>query len=115
MKAEKVYHNTTNLTGEVLEEATEQACKLKQLVHDVFKQFPDKKTPFEVAVILLKNGYRYPVWSIRARINALTKKTYLVKSTTAEAMGNYNRPNHTWKLSVHPDNSIPALIKFKNR
>lgn len=111
----KVYHNTTNITGEALQEVTENAHNIKDIIYDLFKQFPEDKTPFEVSVLLLKNGFKYPIWSIRTRITALTRGGVLIKSPSASTKGEYNQPNHTWKLGNHPDNTIEPEFIFKNR
>lgn len=102
----KVYHNTTSLTGEILLQATEKALKLKDIILQIFKEQPEDKTPFEVSVMLIKRGHKYPITSIRARMNALTKENRLLKSLNADAVGDYNAPNHTWKLNTFLHNTI---------
>lgn len=94
----KEYHNTTHLKDKELQVATEKALALREIILDIYKKHPEPKTPFEVAVLLVKEGYKYPITSIRARMTGLTKEDQLIRSSTADAMGNYEAKNHTWRL-----------------
>ena len=92
------YHNSTRLRGNELKVATEKALTQKEIIMGIFKQHPEPKTPFDVAVLLVKNGYKYPITSVRARMTVLAKEEQLIRSSTADVMGNYDARNHTWKL-----------------
>ena len=99
----KIYHNTTNLVDEELATATGKAVFLKDRVMDVFREFPEDKTPFEVTVKLLQRGYRHPVWSVRARMTDLRKHGDLIMSEKADRKGDFNANNHTWRLAMAAD------------
>lgn len=93
------YFNTNQQTGENLVQAEAAAKTQKELILEIFKDRPDPKTPFDVSVILVKMGYKWPITSIRARMTSLTKENSLVKSSTACKKGDYNKDNHLWKLN----------------
>ena len=95
----EVYYNTNKLEGEDLTEAQEKALGLKNIILGVFEEHPEPKTPFQVAVLLIKRGYKYPITSIRARMTKLRKEEKLVMSPKAETRGEYDSPNHTWWLN----------------
>ena len=94
----KVYHNSTSLEGQELQAATERAKTQSEIILDLYKKHPEPKTPFEVAVLLIKQGYKYPITSVRARMTGLTKDGFLFMSARADAIGNYDAKNHTWRL-----------------
>lgn len=102
----KIYHNTTNLVDDELVQATEKAVFLKDRVMEVFKEFPEDKTPFEVTEKLFQMGYNHPVWSVRARMTDLRKAGKLVMSENADRKGNYSSNNHTWRLATAADKPV---------
>nr|WP_298656314.1 hypothetical protein [uncultured Flavobacterium sp.] len=93
------YYNTTYQTGQSLIEFSEKADKQDALVYDVFRFNPEKEfTPFNVQYELAKIGKQYPITSIRRSINTLTKDGKL-KKLERLVLGDYDRPNHTWKFN----------------
>lgn len=96
----EAYYNTTSLKGSDLKQATEKALTQKQIIHELFLFDQTEMTPFEVAVKLLKQGYKFPVWSLRARMTDLTREGVLVKSDDADKTGEFGAKNHSWKLKA---------------
>lgn len=104
------YFNTTDLCETELEEAQEKSLCQREIILKVFKDNSiDQLTPFDVQRKLYRIGYRYPITSIRARMTSLTKEGLLIRSSVADAIGNYNAKNHTWKLSISGLNSIKNI------
>lgn len=101
MKKNNNYFNTNQQEGDKLIEAETKALTLKELIFELFKAVPDRKTPFEVSVLLVKNGYKYPITSVRARMTTLSKEYFLIKSDRADKPGEYGADNHTWALAFN--------------
>jgi hypothetical protein len=101
MKKSNNYFNTNQQEGENLINVEAKALALKELIFELFKAVPERKTPFEVSVLLIKNGYKYPITSIRARMTVLSKEYYLIKSQNADKIGEYGAANHTWALAFN--------------
>lgn len=110
----QVFYNTTCLKGDELLEQTQKALSLQELIFELFKCDPHKKTPFEVSTVLLKNGYKHPIWSIRRALTNLTKESKLLKSQHADVLGDYKAKNHTWTLSAFYLNSEKNFKLFPN-
>lgn len=99
MSEQQHYYNTNGLSGESLLDANEKALCLQDKILELYKRLPDDKTPFEISTIMVKNGYKYPITSIRRAMTNLSKEGKLIKSPSANRYGDYAKPNHTWKLS----------------
>lgn len=99
MSNNEVYYNTNKLEGEDLADAQDKALLQREVILELFEKHPEPKTPFQVAVLLIKQGYKYPITSIRARMTKLRKEEKLVMSPKAETRGEYDSPNHTWWLN----------------
>jgi hypothetical protein len=101
MKKNNNYFNTNKQQGDKLIEAETKALALKDLIFELFKAIPERKTPFEVSVLLVKNGYKYPITSVRAIMTTLSKESFLTKSARVEKLGEYGADNHTWALAFN--------------
>ena len=100
------YYNTTNETGETLNESNIQAMKQEDLIHYYFKfeieEFarPNGFTPSEMGHMCLMDADKdWPLTSIRRAMNTLTISDKLTK-TTELRMGNYGKQEHVWRLNV---------------
>lgn len=110
MRSKKQYFNTTNLVAEELQEATDKAIFLREAILKVHQDHPEQEfTPFQMQVKLLQRGYKYPITSVRARMTTLRKQSKLIMSANADALGNYNAKNHTWRLAISEQTIKPII------
>lgn len=97
------FFNTIGAQGNELKAATQQACKLADLILKVFKEYPRMKfTPFDVQHNIKRiYGKVYPITSVRARMTELSRGVdpELIKSEKAEGKGIYLVANHKWQLN----------------
>lgn len=103
MSNDNNYFNTTNLQDKELETALENALVLKDKILALFRDKSNKDselTPFDVQRQLYRKGEKFPLTSIRARMTTLTSDEKLIRSLKADAIGDYNAKNHTWRLSL---------------
>ena len=101
-----MYYNTTNETGETLNDSNTRAIKQEDLIYNFFKfeyeEFarPEGFTPSEMGHICLMDAQKdWPLTSIRRAIHTLTESGKLTK-TTELRMGNYGKNEHVWRLNV---------------
>ena len=92
------FYNTINAMGRDLFTANQKALGQEGLILEIFKEVGRELTPFEVDERLRRNGYVYPITSIRRSITNLTKSGRLEK-TSIRRSGEYGQMNYTWKYS----------------
>lgn len=94
-----MYYNTTNETGDTLDNSRKKTSNQNVLVLNVFKIHEDDHlSPDEVTRYIAVNfNKQYPVTSIRRAITDLTTEGKLEK-TDKKKMGNWGKQVHTWKL-----------------
>ena len=100
------YYNTTNETGETLNDSNTRAIKQEDLIYNFFKfeheEFarPEGFTPSEMGHICLMDAQKdWPLTSVRRAMHTLTKSGKLTK-TTELRMGNYGKNEHVWRLNA---------------
>jgi len=94
------YHNTTNLEGQQLELFNAQVNRQERIILEhMRKSSLSWHTPEQIHLALLFDLKGAPITSVRRALSNLTKKGFLVKSETANAVGNYGKPVHTWRIS----------------
>ena len=91
------FYNTVGLKGRDLFSANEKALGQEDLILEIFKEVRRELTPFEVDEKLRRDGYVYPITSIRRSITNLTKSGRLEK-TSIRRSGEYGQMNYTWKV-----------------
>lgn len=96
-----MFYNTTNLTGDLLEEAEKLTAKQDRLIYQMFLNQPERYfTSHEVEDILVK----YPRSSITRSMNTLTNSGLIIK-TEKQVIGKYGKFVYTWKLRTgKPEN-----------
>ena len=95
-----MYYNTTGLKGIELSSIKDKAAKQDDIIREIFEKYPlIELTPFDVESVLLDNGVKYPITSIRRSINTLTSKGTL-KKTDNRKKGLYGRDNYLWKSAI---------------
>ena len=94
-----MYYNTTNKTNPELTEYWDKNAKQNDLIHALFKSFPnDSFTPFDIQRMIKESFDRdFPITSIRRAINTLTNDNILEK-TLERRLGEYGRANCCWRL-----------------
>lgn len=96
----KVYHNTTNLTGNTLKECIRDALRQEDKVMQYFNRHT-KATPSDVHGGLVKEGiinWNTPITSIRRAITNLMKDGRL-KKTDEMKPGIFTKPEHFYILT----------------
>jgi Fe2+ or Zn2+ uptake regulation protein len=91
------FFNTINATGQDLFSANERAVRQEDLVLRIFSEVQREMTPFEVDERLRRNGFNYPITSVRRSITNLTKSGKLEK-TSIKRIGEYGQVNYTWRI-----------------
>ena len=97
-----IFHNTTNLEGATLQEATSKALSQDEEVLRLFKVLGALTlTPERVHKYLIENvggkWERTPITSLRRSFSNL-KNRGLIEKTNAMVKGNYGMPVNSWKL-----------------
>ena len=99
------YYNTTNETGETLNDSNDRTVKQDDLIYNFFKfeneelASPEGFTPSEMGLVCLMDAQKdWPLTSVRRAINTLTKAGKLTK-TRELRMGNYGKKEHVWRLN----------------
>ena len=92
------FYNTINAKGRDLFTANQKALGQEDLILEIFREVQRELTPFEVDEKLRRNGYVYPITSIRRSITNLTKSGRLEK-TSIRRRGEYGQMNYTWKYA----------------
>ena len=97
----KIYYNTTNEKGSLLQTNMKQANNQEQLTLAVFQTYPnDNLSAYDVWQFLIDNesiNEQPPLTSIRRSITDLTNRNRLVK-TDKRVLGNAGRSTYTWRL-----------------
>lgn len=96
----KVYHNTTNLTGNTLKECIRDALRQEDKVMQYFNQ-KIEATPWEVLYDLQAAGIiddRVPIHSIRRAITNL-KTAGRIYKTSEMKKGPLSKPEHIYRLT----------------
>lgn len=100
-KEGKMYYNTTNEKGSLLQTNMKQANNQEQLTLAVFQTYPnDNLSAYDVWQFLIDNesiNEQTPLTSIRRSITDLTNRNRLVK-TNKRVLGNAGRSTYTWRL-----------------
>jgi hypothetical protein len=100
-KEGKMYYNTTNEKGSLLQTNMKQANNQEQLTLAVFQTYPnDNLSAYDVWQFLIDNesiNEQTPLTSIRRSITDLTNRNRLVK-TDKRVLGNAGRSTYTWRL-----------------
>lgn len=100
-KEGKMYYNTTNEKGSLLQTNMKQANNQEQLTLAVFQTYPnDNLSAYDVWQFLIDNesiNEQTPLTSIRRSITDLTNRNKLVK-THKRVLGNAGRSTYTWRL-----------------
>ena len=100
-KEGKMYYNTTNEKGSLLQTNMKQANNQEQLTLAVFQTYPnDNLSAYDVWQFLIDNesiNEQTPLTSIRRSITDLTNRNRLVK-TDKRVLGNAGRKTYTWRL-----------------
>lgn len=98
------FFNTTNQTGNELNESVKQAKKQNEIVLDFFKTNSDKDfTPYEVWKKVFT--HKTPITSIRRSITTLTAENKL-KQLSIQRKGGFGKANYCWKYCPTPDEVI---------
>lgn len=90
------HHNTTNETGQQLQQFEAKAKNQDERVLEVFRQQIRSLTPSEVLEIEFSDGT--PLTSVRRAFSNLKNRGALVR-TDQTATGPYGRPEHKWELN----------------
>lgn len=95
------YHNTTDSSGNQLEQYEQKAVTQEQRVLHFFEANPGRSfTPSEVLSYAFSHLLpRPPVTSVRRAMSNLTAPGKLEK-TTEQRQGPYGRPEYAWRLNV---------------
>lgn len=100
-KEGKMYYNTTNEKGSLLQTNMKQAANQEQLTLAVFQTYPnDNLSAYDVWQFLIDNesiNEQTPLTSIRRAITDLSNKDKLVK-THMKVLGSAGRSTYTWRL-----------------
>lgn len=100
-KEGKMYYNTTNEKGSLLQTNMKQANNQEQLTLAVFQTYPnDNLSAYDVWQFLIDNesiNEQTPLTSIRRSITDLTNRNRIVK-TDKRVLGNAGRRTYTWRL-----------------
>ena len=100
-KEGKMYYNTTNEKGSLLQTNMKQANNQEQLTLAVFQTYPnDNLSAYDVWQFLIDNesiNEQTPLTSIRRSITDLTNRNRLVK-TDKRVLGNAGRSTYTCRL-----------------
>ena len=90
------FFNTTNVQGDLLLKYREDAKSQEDRIFAYLKSKPwEWYTPDALRLLLFDE--MTPITSIRRAITCLQKKGKLEKSPSANAMGPYGKPCHTWR------------------
>lgn len=90
------FYNTTGLKGFDLFRSQEKAKKQDDIILQILREDGEEMTPFEVNAEAEKQGYHYPITSIRRSITNLTKEGKLEK-LLIKRNGVYGQKNYTWR------------------
>ena len=93
MQQNKLYFNTTNLSGEDLKESIAGAFKQEEIIISLYKRH-GSLSPSDVLKLL---DFKYPITSVRRAITNLTTKHYLIK-TEVQKKGLYGKAEYIWAL-----------------
>lgn len=96
-----MYYNTTNLKGEDLKNAQQQALTQNEAIYLLFTQRSRDFTPSEVLFILQEKLNYPPLTSIRRSISDLTRSGLLIR-TEIKRNGQYGRKEYAWKRAIEP-------------
>jgi len=92
------YYNTTNESGQELNDREDKAQTQEQKILTLFIENPTKLfTPFEVQHLTLRNA---PITSIRRALTNLTSDGRLIKSEVLK-QEKYGAKNFCWKLNYN--------------
>jgi predicted ArsR family transcriptional regulator len=89
------YHNTTNSTGQRLDQYENKAKSQDDRILEWFNHHQSTATPSYTLRVVFSNSI--PLTSVRRSLSNLTKAGLLVK-TDHQVSGPYGRPEHCWKL-----------------
>lgn len=96
-----MFYNTTNLTGDLLEEAERLTAKQDKEIYQFFLNNPSKYLSSHDVEDYLK---KYPRSSIVRSMNTLTNAGLIFK-TEKQVIGKYGKLVYTWKLRTgKPEN-----------
>ena len=93
----KNFYNTIGLQGRDLFISQERAKRQDDIILQIFMEDGEEMTPFEVGEVLQRQGYDYPITSVRRSITNLTKEGKLEKTLT-KRNGVYGQKNYTWRV-----------------
>jgi hypothetical protein len=91
------FHNTTNLGGQQLKDATQTAKKQDAVIMQIFKQAARPLSPSQALSYCEIKGYNYLLTSVRRTITNLTNAGKLAH-TGEYITSPYGRPEGLWEL-----------------
>jgi predicted transcriptional regulator len=91
------YYNTTKQKGDDLKKNSMKALSQQVLIKIFMKANSDISfTPFEIQEAFEKDGFMWPITSVRRALSDLTDKNIITKSEDT-VIAKYGRPNYKWK------------------
>ena len=93
---QSILFNTTNLSGPALAKAEDKILKQDDVILKFFEANQHWFTPYQVWLKLFSNTA--PITSVRRSMTTLTESGKLIKSETADGVGQYGDRCHTWKF-----------------
>jgi hypothetical protein len=113
---ELIFHDTVPIEEERLPQAREKAVIQNGIVLNFFrKRFAYRFTPVKVHEILIYEGEKILLNSVRRSITNLTKANRLIKCQWSESEeGIYGKLNRTWRYNTEYVSPInPDVSKYK--
>ena len=96
-----LYHNTTSLSGDPLDEAVRYKKSLHRILTELFKSGPSTWfSPHEAMDICAAMGCQHDINTYRAAFTKMERDDFLTKSDRAEATTPKGQPCHRWKLRL---------------
>jgi len=93
-----MHHNTTNETGEKLQEYRNKAASQESWIASFFELNPGEVfTPWEIQSLVFTR--KVPITSVRRSMSDLTKVGILTKTEHLKEAGNYGRRSYAWMLN----------------
>ena len=93
------YYNTTGQKGSNLKKDSMKALSQQVLIKIFMKANSDISfTPFEIQESFKKDGFMWPITSVRRALSDLTDRNIITKSKNT-VIAKYGRPNYKWQYN----------------
>jgi Fe2+ or Zn2+ uptake regulation protein len=94
------YYNTTRETGDQLKLFVKRAKRQDEKMLEFLRKHPNKRyTPEALRLWVFGEDTKTPITSVRRALTNLKDRGLVVKSETADGIGDYGNHVHTWRAA----------------